>query len=88
MELTEKAKEGKQRVTLQRQALMNEPENRQIQADIQELAKEIKEVKEQLGDELVAYFMKNQTLEYVDSTGTKRKFRVSARFVGKNSEEA
>lgn len=87
IDLEEKTKEAKRRLTAQKQALLNEPENRKILADLKDLALEIKETKQLLGDELVAYFMKNNTLEYVDASGHKRPFRVSAKFVSGKKEE-
>lgn len=86
--LEDKAKEAKKRFQAQKEALLNEPENRKLLADMKDLAIEIKETKQLLGDELIAYFMKNNTLEYVDSMGKKRRFRVSARFVsGREDQE-
>ena len=79
--LDDKLKEARQRLSMHKQALMNEPENRKLQADLKDLALEIKETKQLLGDELVSYFMEHNTLEYVDPSGTKRRFQVSARFV-------
>ena len=85
--LEDLAKEAKRKATLQKQALMNEPENRKIAEDLKDLAIEIKDTKKLLGDELIAYFMENRTLEYVDPSGSKRKFRVSAAFVRGKEEE-
>jgi len=85
--LQEKATEAKRLVTLQKQALMNEPEHRAVDADLKELAKEIKEAKQSLGDELLAYFMENQRLEVTDSKGAMRRFRVSASLTSSRPEE-
>ena len=85
--LDDKAKEAKQRYTAQKQALLNEPENRKLQADLKDLAQEIKDTKQLLGDELVAYFMENNTLEYTDPSGQKKRFQVSAHFVRGKGEE-
>ena len=86
--LEDKLKDSKQRFTSAQQALMNEPENRKLEMDMKDLATEIKDTKKLLGDELLAYFMKNQTLEYIDPSGQKRRFSVSAKFVkGKDGEE-
>ena len=79
--LEDKAKDAKTRLAAHKQALMNEPDNRKLTADLKDLAKEIKETKQLLGDELVAYFMANNTLEYTDLSGSKRRFAVSARFL-------
>ena len=79
--LEDKVKETKQRMTVHKQALMNEPENRKIQEDLKDLAQEIKDTKQLLGDELVAYFMENNTLEFIGADGKTRHFQVSARFV-------
>ncbi len=86
-ELDEKAKDAKKRYNLAKEALMNEPGNRKLVEEMKELAMDIKETKKLLADELVAYFMKNNTLEYVDSKGDKRRIQVSAKFVSGKSEE-
>lgn len=78
--LEDKLKDAKQRFTAAKQALMNEPENRKLTMDMKDLAVEIKETKKLLGDELIAYFMKNNTLEYVTPNGDKKRFSVSAKF--------
>ena len=85
--LEDKMKESKTRYNAQKQALMNEPENRKLEADLKDIALEIKETKQLLGDELLAYFIKNNSLEYVDPSGQKRRFKVSARFVNGKKEE-
>jgi len=87
MALEDDAKEVKKKATAHKQALMNEPENRKLQADMKDLAQDIKDTKQLLGDELVAYFMENKTLEYIDPSGEKKRFQVSARFVRGKSEE-
>ena len=79
--LDDKMKDAKTRYTAHKNALLNEPENRKLQADLKDLAQEIKDTKQLLGDELLAYFMKNNTLEYQDAMGQKRRFAVSAHFV-------
>lgn len=79
--LDDKFKDAKTRYAAQKQALMNEPDNRKLQADLKDLATEIKDTKQLLGDELVAYFMKNNTLEYLDASGQKRRISISAKFV-------
>lgn len=84
--LEDKLKDAKQRFTSHKQALMNEPDHRKLIADMKDLAIEIKDTKKLLGDELLAYFMKNNTLEYVDPSGMKRRFTVSAKFT-KGKEE-
>ncbi len=86
--LEDKAKDGKQKVTALKQALLNEPGNRKIQEDLKDLAQEIKDTKALLGDELIGYFMANKTTEYVSPNGDKKRFKVSAAFVkGKGEEE-
>ena len=85
--LEDVAKEAKRKATLQKQALMNEPENEKLADDLKDLAIEIKDTKKLLGDELIAYFMEHQTLEYVQPDGGKRRFRVSAAFVRGKEEE-
>jgi hypothetical protein len=84
--LEDKVKDAKQRFMSQKQALLNEPEYRKMVADMKDMAIEIKDTKKLLGDELLAYFMKNNTLEYIDPSGAKRRFMVSARFT-KGKEE-
>lgn len=86
-ELEEKAKDAKKRHNAAKEALMNEPENRKQLEQMKELAQEIKDTKKLLGDELLAYFMKNNELEYVDSAGNKRRISVSAKFVRGKEEE-
>ncbi|MEI6477683.1 MAG: hypothetical protein WCO52_01730 [bacterium] len=86
--LEDKMKDARQRYTAQKQALLNEPENRKLMDDLKDLTQEIKDTKKLLGDELIAYFMKNQTLEYVTPSGEKKRFSVSAKFVrGKEDGE-
>lgn len=85
--LEDKMKDARTRYTAHKQALLNEPENRKLQADMKDLAQEIKDTKAMLGDELLAYFIKNNTLEYVDPSGQKRRFTVSAKFVKGKGEE-
>jgi hypothetical protein len=85
--LEEKVKDAKKRFLAAKEALMNEPEQRKLSEQLKELAGEIKETKKLLADELVAYFMKNNTLEYVDAKGDKRRIAVSAKFV-RSKEEA
>lgn len=85
--LEDKMKDAKQRYMAQKQALMNEPENRKLTMDMKDLAIEIKDTKKLLGDELLAYFMKEQSLEYVDPSGQKRRFTVSAQFTRGGKEE-
>jgi gamma-glutamylcysteine synthetase len=86
--LEDKLKEAKQRMTMHKQALMNEPENKKLQEDLKDLSQEIKDTKQLLGDELVAYFMENNTLEYTSPEGKKHRFAVSAKFVKGNEGEA
>ena len=85
--LDDKMKDAKTRFNTHKQALLNEPENRKLQADLKDLAQEIKDTKQLLGDELLAYFMENNTLEYIDPSGQKRRFTVSAKFVKEKGEE-
>ncbi len=85
--LEEKVKDAKKRFLAAKEALMNEPEQRKLSEQLKELAGEIKETKKLLADELIAYFMKNNTLEYVDGNGEKRRIAVSAKFV-RGKEEA
>lgn len=87
VELEEKAKDAKRRFTAQKEALMNEPENQKIQEKMKDVATEIKETKKLLGDELIAYFMANNTMEYVDGKGNKRRIAVSAKFARGKEEE-
>ena len=84
--LEDKAKDAKTRLTAHKAALLNEPDNRKLVADLKDLAQEIKDTKQLLGDELVAYFMANNTLEYVDAMGQKRRFAVSAKFIKSKGE--
>ena len=85
--LEDKMKDAKTRYSAHKQALLNEPNNRKLMADMKDLAQEIKDTKQLLGDELLSYFMKNNTLEYVDVNGLKRRFTVSAKFVKGKGEE-
>lgn len=86
MALDDKAKDAKTRLAAHKAALMNEPASRKLQEDLKDLAQEIKEAKQLLGDELLAYFMANNTLEYVDLNGLKRKFSVSAKLLAGRGE--
>ncbi|CAN5147122.1 hypothetical protein BH11PAT4_BH11PAT4_7080 [soil metagenome] len=85
--LEEKVKDAKKRFLAAKEALMNEPEQRKLSEQLKELAGEIKDTKKLLADELIAYFMANNTLEYIDSMGGKRRIAVSAKFV-RGKEEA
>lgn len=86
--LEDKLKEAKKRYNAQKEAILNEPEYRKLLEDMKDLAIEIKDTKKLLGDELLAYFIAHNTLEYVDPSGEKRRFSVSAKFVkGKGEEE-
>jgi len=85
-ELEEKAKDAKRRFQAAKEALLNEPEQRKMVEQLKELAGDIKETKKLLADELVAYFMQHQSLEYIDSVGTKRRIAVSAKFVRSKDE--
>lgn len=80
-ELEEKVKDAKRLFQAAKEALMNEPQQRKLAEELKELAGDIKETKKLLADELVAYFMQNQSLEYVDAKGDKRRIAVSAKFV-------
>lgn len=81
IELDDKAKDARRRYQAAKEALMNEPAQRKLADELKDIAQEIKDTKKLLGDELVAYFMKNNTLEYTDSKGQKRRIAVSAKFV-------
>ena len=85
--LDEKMKDAKRRALAHKEALLNEPELRKLQEKMKEVAMEIKETKKLLADELIAYFMKNNSLEYIDSSGMKRRISVSAKFVSGKKEE-
>ena len=85
--LDEKMKDAKRRHSAHKEALLNEPEMRKLQEKMKEVAMEIKETRKMLADELVAYFMKNNTLEYIDGAGMKRRISVSAKFVSAKKEE-
>lgn len=85
--LEAKLKDSRTRYNAQKQAVLNEPENRKVLADLKDLAIEMRDTKQLLGEELVAYFMKNNSLEYVDAVGTKRRFQVSAKFVSSRDGE-
>lgn len=84
--LDEKAKDARRRYQAAKEALQNEPENRKLLETLKELAGEIKDTKRLLADELIAYFMAKQSLEYVDSQGKARRIAVSAKFVPIKSE--
>ena len=81
MALEDKTKDAKTRFAAHKAAILNEPENRKLSGDLKELSEEIKDLKQQLGDGLLAYFMEHNSLEYEDSAGQKRRFSVSARFL-------
>ena len=85
--LEDKMKDARTRFSAHKQALLNEPEYRKMIADMKDLAQEIKDTKQLLGDELIGYFIKNNTTEYIDPSGQKRRFTVSAKFVKGKGEE-
>jgi CRISPR/Cas system-associated exonuclease Cas4 (RecB family) len=86
VELEEKMREAKRRHLMQKEAVMNEPENRKIAEKMKDTAIEIKDTKKLLADELVAYFMKNQSFEYVSDSGLKRRIAVTAKFARSEEE--
>jgi len=85
--LEDKAKDAKTRMGAHKAALLNEPNHRKLTADLKDLSQEIKDAKQLLGDELIAYFMENNTLEYIDASGQKRRFAVSAKFLKSKGEQ-
>lgn len=88
-ELQEKeddAKEAKRAVNIQKEIIGNEPANRKLIEDMKDLALEIKDTKKLLGEELIAYFMENKSLEYVTPSGEKKRIVISAKF-GRGKEE-
>jgi hypothetical protein len=87
-ELEEKVKDAKRIFQGAKEALLNEPAQRKLVEQMKELAQDIKDTKKLLADELIAYFMQHQSLEYVDASGAKRRIAMSAKFVrGKDKEE-
>jgi hypothetical protein len=85
--LDDKAKDAKTRMAAHKAALLNEPDKRKLVADLKDLSQEIKDTKQLLGDELITYFMENNTLEYTDASGMKRRFAVSAKFLKGKGEQ-
>ena len=86
-ELEEKVKNAKRIFQSAKEALLNEPAQRRLVEQMKELSQDIKDTKKLLADELLAYFMQNQSLEYIDSAGAKRRIAVSAKFVRAKEEE-
>lgn len=82
--LEDKKKEASQRLSSQKSALLNEPENRKLTADIKDLQIEVKDTKKLLGDELIGYFMESNSLEFVTSKGHKVRYNVNASFSKKD----
>ncbi|HSI21243.1 MAG TPA: hypothetical protein VLA04_06190 [Verrucomicrobiae bacterium] len=80
VELDEKLKEAKRRFQAQKEAVMNEPDNRKMQEKMKDAAIEIKDTKKLLADELIAYFLESKSFDYVDGKGRKRHIAVSAKF--------
>jgi hypothetical protein len=87
LELEEKMKDAKRRYNLQKEAIMNEPDNKKLQEKMKDMAQEIKDTRKLLADELVSWFMKNNSLEYMDGKGNKRRISVSAKFAGKSEDQ-
>ncbi len=87
IQLEDKMKDGKRRYQAQKEAVMNEPENRKIQEKMKDVAQEIKDTKKLLADELLGYFMQNNSLEYIDGKGNKRRISVSAKFAKGGRDE-
>jgi hypothetical protein len=85
-ELEDKVKDAKKIAALAKEALMGEPGNRKLVEELKELSQDIKDTKKLLADELVAYFMKNNTLEYVDAKGDKRRIMLNAKFARAKDE--
>lgn len=89
IEFEDKMKEARKRYQATKEALLNEPAQRKLVEELKDIAQEIKDTKKLLGDELLAYFMQNNTLEYMDSRGITRRIAVSAKFVpAKDAGEA
>lgn len=78
--LDDKLKEARRRYQAQKEAVLNEPENRKVQEKMRDTAMEIKDTKKLLADELVAYFMESKSFDYVDGKGRKRRIAVTAKF--------
>lgn len=85
--LDEKLKEARRRYQAQKEAVLNEPDNRKMQEKIKDIAIEIKDTKKLLADELVAYFMESKSFDYIDGKGRKRHIQVSAKFANGKEEE-
>lgn len=83
--LQEKAKDARERLSAHKMALMNEPENVRLRADLKDLQVEIKDTKKLLGDELLAYFIENKSLEIETERGEKVRYQISAR-ISKNDQ--
>jgi hypothetical protein len=77
-ELEEKVKDAKTRFTSAREAAMNEPAAKKISERMKEIAVELKETKQLLADDLVAYVVRTQSTEYTTQDGTKRQIRMAA----------
>ena len=86
-EKEDKLKEYKKEVSIQKEIILNEPSNKKMVEDLKDMALEIKDTKKLLGDELIAYFMENNTLEYVTPSGDKKRILISAKFA-RGKEEA
>ena len=84
----EKRRDAKKRYNAAKEALLGEPENRKLMEQMKDIAQDIKDTKKLLADELLTYFMKNNTLEYVDGKGKTRRISVSAKFVSAKGEDA
>ena len=87
VQLEDKMKDAKRRHLAQKEALMNEPENAKVLEKMKDVAMEIKETKKLLADELITYFMQNNSLEYLDGKGNKRRISVSAKFAKGKDED-
>lgn len=61
-ELKEKLDDAKRRYTLEREAILNEPENRALIATVKEIKQTIKDIKDLLSSDLLGYFKNTGSL--------------------------
>jgi hypothetical protein len=86
-DLEEKMKDAKRRYLAQKEAILNEPENRKLVEQMRELAGEIKDTKKLLANELVAYFLEHKSFDYVDGRGNRRHISVTAKFTASKEQD-
>lgn len=77
--LNDKVETAKKSLSLQREMILNEPDNRKLKEDLKDVRQSIKDLKELLSGELLGYYTENNTLEFIDTKGGIHRILVNAK---------